>query len=414
MRKKIIKIISVIMIVTLFTTAFVTADVSADMSESQIRNEIEELEAESKKLEAEIRKYQNQINAQEKLKDAIEQKMAVVQRQINACNNQITSINSKIAANKAEIAKNNEQMEADKLAFKKRLRAIYMSNTGSNVQILLGAEDFSQFLQLSQLTASVSAHDKKMIEDIVEQIQKLEEKQKENNKLLEEQVAVKATIAEKQAELAKEEKQIQSVINSIRSDQKDVKDDNAAVEKDLKDMRDALNALMYESGDGTNMVYDGGAFLWPTPTISRVSSYFGSRWGRMHNGIDISNGRSMGAKIVAIADGVVETYWNSCKHNYGKDPLRTCCGNGYGNYVTINHGKSNGQYYIAYYAHMGSIVVRRGQKVKKGQIVGYVGSTGRSTGAHLHFGIMLQTRNSKGTVISSKWADPMKYYKKVG
>ena len=413
MRKNIIKFVSVISMVALFVTSAVSVNVNAAQSASEIQSEINELEQESKKLEAQIKSLQGQINEQTNLKKAIEDKMAVVQKQINACNSQINAINAQISANKAEIEKNNQQIENDKLVFKKRLRAIYMSNTGSNVQILLGAEDFSQFLQLAQLTASVSAHDKKMIEELVAEIKKLEEKQQQNQQLLKDQEAIKATIAEKQQELAKEEKQIQSVINSIAADQKEVKEDNARVEKELRDMQKALEELMYASGGGTNVIYDGGSFLWPTPTISRISSPFGPRWGKYHNGIDISNG-TYGAKVIAIADGVVETYSNSCNHNYGKKPLYNCCGNGYGNYITINHGQKDGKYYVAYYAHLGSIVVSKGQTVKKGQIIGYVGSTGRSTGAHLHFGIMLQTRNSKGVVTSSTWKDPMSFYKKVG
>lgn len=412
MRKPVIKIICIIMITVLFCSTFSVVPTSAATA-SELQNEINKLEQESKDLEAEIKKLKGQIDQQEKLKDAIEEKMAVVQKQINACNEQINAINKKIAANKAEIDKNNEQIEADKLSFKKRLRAIYMSNTGSNVQILLGAEDFSDFLQLSQLTASVSAHDKKMIENIVAEIKKLEEKQKENNKLLEEQVAIKNTISEKQKELAAEEAEIQSVINSINNDKSKVEADNAQVEKEIKAMEKDLNEILYSTGGGTSMVYDGGDFLWPTPTISNISSPFGQRWGKNHNGIDIANG-TWGAKIIAIADGVVETYSNSCTHNYRKNPLYTCCGGGYGNYVTINHGKKDGYYYVAYYAHMASIVVSKGSYVKKGQTIGYVGCTGRSTGPHLHFGICLQTRNSSGKVLSSTWKNPMNYYRKVG
>ena len=403
MHKKIIKLVSVLMMVVLFATTAVSVDISAATA-SEIQSEINDLEQQSKKLEAEIKALQGKINEQKKLKNAIENKMAVVQRQINACNNQINNINSQIAANKAEIEKNNKRIEEDKTAFKKRLRAIYMSNTGSNVQILLGAEDFSQFLQLAQLTASVSARDKRMIENLVSEIKKLEEKQVENQQLLKDQEAVKATIAEKQAELSKEEKQIQSVINSIAADQDKVEDENKLVENELKAMQRELNSILNASGNASgNVVYKGDAFIWPTPTISRISSYFGSRWGRAHNGVDISNG-TYGAKVVAIADGLVTTYSNSCKHNYGKKPLKTCCGSGYGNYITINHGTKDGKTYVAYYAHLGSIVVSKGQTVKKGQIVGYVGSTGRSTGAHLHFGIS----------VNGSWKDPMSFYKKVG
>ncbi len=404
MYKRYIKVISAVLAVALIFTAFFVADVGA-ATKSEIEQEISKLEAESKKLEAEIKEYQGKINKQKELKSAIERKMANVQSQIDACNRQINSINSKIAANKAEIKKNNKQIEADKLAFKKRLRAIYMSNNGSNLQLLLGAEDFSDFLQLSQLTASVSARDKKMIEELVAQIKKLEEKQEENKKLLEEQVDVKATIAAKKKELAKEESAIQSVISSINKDKNEAVNENAQVEKELKQMQNALTAILNAAnGSNVSVKYDGKDFLWPTPTVSRISSYYGPRWGRYHNGLDIANGNCWGDKIIAIADGVVTTYSNSCRHNYGKKPVRNCCGNGYGNYITINHGSKNGKNYVAYYAHMASIVVRKGQKVKKGQIVGYIGSTGRSTGAHLHFGI----------AVNGAWVNPMSFYKKVG
>ena len=404
MYKRYIKIVSAVLAFVLTFTAIFVADVGA-ASNSELQKEISQLEKESQKLEAEIKSLQGKINKEQALKNAIERKMANVQSQINACNKQISAINSKISANKAEIKKNNKQIEADKLAFKKRLRAIYMSNNGGSVQILLGAEDFSDFLQLSQLTASVSARDKKMIEDLVAEIKKLEEKQEENKKLLDEQIAVKKKIDEKKAELASEESKIQSVINSIRKDQNEVKDENAEVEKELKQMQNALNAILNaSSGSNVNVKYDGKDFLWPTPTVSRISSYYGPRWGRNHNGIDIANGNCWGDKIVAIADGVVTTYSNNCRHNYGKKPVRNCCGNGYGNYITINHGTKNGKTYVAYYAHMASIVVSKGQNVKKGQIIGYIGSTGRSTGAHLHFGI----------AVNGSWVNPMSFYKRLG
>ncbi len=405
MYKRYIKIVSVIMIMVLTFTAFFAGDVGAS-KKTELEQEISDLEKESQKLEAEIKELQGQINKKEELKKAIESKMANVQSQINACNKQINSINEKIADNKAEIDKNNKQIEADKLEFKKRLRAIYLSNTGSNLQILLGAEDFADYLQLSQLVSSVSAKDKKMIENLVAKIKKLEDKKAENEKLLSEQVELKASIDAKKQELAKEEKEIQSVISSIRQDQSDIKQDNAEIEKELKQMQKELTAILNAANNNnTSWVYDGKDFLWPTPTVSRISSYYGPRWGRMHNGIDIANGNCWGDKIVAIADGVVSTLSYGCTHNYGKKPVRNCCGSGYGNYITINHGTKDGKTYVAYYAHMApGAVVSVGQKVKKGQIVGYIGSTGRSTGAHLHFGI----------AVNGSWANPMSYYKRVG
>lgn len=397
MKQKLFKILSVMLIVACIGCTYVASvpQVTAATA-SEIQAEIDKLEKEAAALQAEINKLKNDIKAQQKLKSAIESKMAVVQKEIDACNRQIAEINKQIDDNKAAIEANNKQIEKDKELFKRRLRAIQMSNTGSKIQILLGAKSFSEFLQLSQLTTSVSAKDKKMMEDIIKEIDKLNKKIEENNKLLEEQSAVKATIAKRQSELQADANEIQKIINSINKDKNEVQADKNAVDKEIQQMENALNEILYGSAGG-NLVNDG-KFKWPT-TFKRISSYYGKRWGKMHNGVDISNG-SYGAPIYAMADGKVYQYYASCKHNYGKSPLKTCCGNGYGNYVAIDHGTYNGASYKAYYAHMGSVSVKNGATVRKGQIIGYIGSTGRSTGPHLHFGIMK----------NNAWVDPMKFF----
>lgn len=398
MQKHFIRIVSFVMSVVLFATAF-TVNGSA-LSASQIRDNISDLESQSKKLENEIKQLQGKINAQEELKSALEQKIAVVQKQINICNSVINKINSAISKNNAEIKKNNEQIEADKLEYKKRLRAIYMSNSGSNLQILLGAKDFADFLQLAQLTKSVSSRDKRLIEELVENIKRLEEKQKENEKLLNEQVEIKKIVTQKQQELQSENNAIQSVINDIDSDQSKLESTNANIEKQIKDYERTLNSMT--STGGTSFEYDGGDFLWPVPGYYYISAGFQSNDAvhkGHHNGIDIAGGGISGKPIIAISDGVVTKSNNSCTHNYKKNG--SCgCGGGYGNYVTINHGTKDGNTYVVTYGHMSSTAVRTGATVKKGQVIGYVGTTGWSTGYHLHFGIS----------VNGVWRNPMNYY----
>lgn len=399
MKLKSVKILSLFMSVALLAGAFAASPVSADKA-SDIRSEISRLRQQQKEQQAEINKLKSDASKQEQLKSAIEKKISLVQQEIDVCNRQISDINSRIAANKAEIAQKNQEIDNNKLAFKKRLRAIYMSNSGSNVQVLLGADDFSQFLELSQLTSSVSARDKLMIEEIVAAVKALEEKQAENNKLLEEQMTVKNNITQKQQELKSQSTEIQSVITRLKSDQNDVQKEKNATDAELKAKQQELNSILYSSSGG-NVVYDGGQFLWPT-TITKISSGFGARWGTNHNGVDISNG-TYGAPIYAIADGVVYIVKTGCPHNYPKNS--SCgCGGGYGNYVAIDHGKgSDGNSYKAYYAHMLSVAVSNGAHVKKGQIIGYIGCTGHSTGPHLHFGVM----------VNNSWVNPMRFYTKV-
>ena len=120
------------------------------------------------------------------------------------------------------------------------------------------------------------------------------------------------------------------------------------------------------SGSGES----SGSLMWPVPSIRNISSYFAYRWGRMHTGIDISGGNSYGKTIVA-ADGGVVSY---VKYS----------SSGYGNHVQINHG--NGVSTL--YAHSSKILVTPGQRVSKGQAIALIGSTGDSTGAHLHFEVI--------------------------
>ncbi len=402
MKKRIIKLICAVAVLSISLGIYFCVPAAA-ATESELRSEISKIQNEQNQLKSQINSLKSDKAKQQELKAAIEKQMSLVQKEIDLCNQEISSINSKIAANKAEIDKKNAEIEADKLAFKKRLRAIYMSSSDSNVQILLGADDFSQFLQLSQLTASVSARDKLMIQKIVEAVEALEAKQAENNKLLEEQKSVKATITAKQNELKAQSNEIQAVISQISKEQNEAQSEMDKNTKELAEMQKELTAILNSANSGTNVVYDGGQFLWPTPTITRITSYFGPRWGTNHNGIDISNG-TYGAKIVAIADGVVTRSVNHCTHNYPKSS--DCCGisgqgKGYGNHVVIDHGRgSDGSTYAAYYAHMSSVAVSTGQHVKKGQTIGYVGCTGYSTGPHLHFGL----------IVNGGWKDPMRYY----
>ena len=121
-------------------------------------------------------------------------------------------------------------------------------------------------------------------------------------------------------------------------------------------------------------------FAWPAPGFSYISSYFGSRWGRNHNGIDIGDAGIMGGSAIASQSGTVITVNNNCTHNYAKSS--SCgCGGGYGNYVVISHDGT----YSTLYGHLSYASVSVGDYVEQGQVIGAIGSTGFSTGAHLHF-----------------------------
>lgn len=356
---------------------------------NKLNSDIAALRQQASAIQSEIDKLKEDKSDKGAILSAIRKKIANTQAQIDRCNQEIASINSTISSNKAEIKSKEKEIEDDKLAFKKRMRAIYMSNSESSIQILLGAENFSDFLQLSQLTASVSAHDKRLMEDLKKEIVSLNGKIEENEQLLEQQVSIKATIDEQQGELSAQENEAAKIYNKVASEQaaqqSDLDSINAEVRRLQKQLEDNIAGGRY-----TSFINNNTGLQWPVSGFMNVTSHFGPRWGSYHNGIDISSGGIAGQPIRAIADGYVTLVYNGCSHNYGKSG--NCCGNGYGNYCTVNHGTLNingsSANYVAYYAHASRVIVSTGQYVKQGDVLGYVGTTGWSTGYHLHLGIL--------------------------
>ena len=325
---------------------------------------------------------------QKEIKDALDKQIAATQALINECLEKLNDLNKQIADKQREIDKLYEDMEDDKVLFKKRVRAIYMSGTGSNLQILMGAESFSDYLVLAQMTKSVSAKDSKIIQKIVDVIEKIEAEKAEIEKIAEEQDDIKAELDTQKKTLKSQVAEVNSVIKGIDSDIKKAQDD-------YNKASDEIDKLEYKppssSGGNSNLTADYTKFLWPVPGYYRISAGWQSNDSvhkGTHKGIDISTG-GVAANIVAVEDGYVYIVKNSCTHNYGKN--YSCgCGGGYGNYVAIDHGKgSDGKKYKSLYGHMTKALVKNGQYVKRGEVIGKVGTTGWSTGYHLHLEIIV-------------------------
>lgn len=134
-------------------------------------------------------------------------------------------------------------------------------------------------------------------------------------------------------------------------------------------------------GDGTDNNNTIKGYVWPVPGFYHLTSLWDEDRGSYNHGaLDIASAGVEGANVVAARSGIVDVAQNDCVHNWGKDS--SCgCGGGYGNWVRIDHGDG----YSTIYAHMSSITVGYGDYVEAGQLLGFVGSTGYSTGAHLHY-----------------------------
>lgn len=389
---KIQRIIAVVLCFVLFVGT-VSVQTSAKTA-SEIQQEIDKLEQEEKALEKELSALKSDKKEQQKLKNALDAKISNLQKQIDVCNDKIEANNKTIAKNEAEIAAQNAAMEQVIFEFKRRIRAIYMSGSlAGGLEVLLGADDFADFIALSQLTQNVSKRDRKMVDEIVGELEKIELKIKENEQLIKEQEEMKITLTKKQNELDKESSAILDVIKDIQSDQNAVNSQLYQTEQQIKKAEEELEAILQESNNEGIDVPFNSQFVWPCPGYTNITSGFGYRWGKLHKGIDIAQSGISGKKVVAAASGVVTVGCNTCTHNYGKyknGSVYSCgCGYGYGNYVIIDHGVHEGKYYRTVYAHLkpGSITVSTGEKVNQGQKIGAVGTTGNSSGYHLHFEI---------------------------
>ncbi len=160
--------------------------------------------------------------------------------------------------------------------------------------------------------------------------------------------------------------------------QLEYKNEAETLEKEIKAIIEASEKREFR-GDNPE-----GTFLWPVAGYKEISSEYGIRWGIMHPGIDIAGEDIKNADISAADAGVVMYAYNGCTHNYGKST--SCgCGNGFGNYCMIDHGGG----YVTVYGHAAEIHVSEGQYVSAGDIIGTVGSTGYSTGDHLHFEVRI-------------------------
>lgn len=211
-----------------------------------------------------------------------------------------------------------------------------------------------------------------------------EQKRKEEEARKQKEAAEAAAAAQRQQEAQQQQQQQQQNNSSSNSNSNSNSSGNSNSNSNSSNNNsssDNNNSNTTPSTDNNNS--SGGnssaGFTWPCPGFYTISSGYESRWGTFHGALDIAGGND-GAAVVASRGGTVVVAVSGCSHNYGKSS--SCgCGGGYGNYVVIQHDGT----YSTLYGHMASLTVSVGDTVSQGQTIGYVGSTGFSTGAHLHF-----------------------------
>ena len=383
-----------------------------DKQKSQNNAAIKELEEKIAALEGnkeEQEAYQQQLAEKIKLQN---ENIEILMNQIEDINNQILQKQDEITNLEEEISRQEVEIADGLEKFKLRIRAMYISGNDSLAAALVGATDFYDMLAKIELMSRVAKYDDELIEGLVAELN-------EYNQNIEILNSQKAELEVSMAELNVKKDEVQAALDALNADmqktqeeidriqlekeiaqksKEEMEKENEAIEAEreailaeiARQQEEARKAAQQKqnnssntSGNSGGSKYTGGPLKWPVPGFYGVSSEYGQRWGRLHAGIDIAGGGISGASIVAAESGTVGIVSQTCTHNYGKS--YSCgCGGSYGNYVTINHG--NGLSTL--YGHCSSIIVSPGEYVERGQVIGYVGSTGFSTGFHLHFEVI--------------------------
>lgn len=390
-----------LMITGIFTTEKAVAraagtEVSVDGEEEKSEPKVDTSELENQKqdtldkikdIKSDLKAVQGKIESLKNSKSSLQAYIVQLDKEANALQTKIQDLKKDIEAKEAEVdAAEEELAEAQAIAdkqyedMKKRIQYLYENGTPSYLELLLTSDSMADFLNRSTLAAQMTQYDRDMMSAYVAQKEAVEarkaelEEEKTELDLMaeaaqEQKSAVDALIKTKNAEIKNYQAQIDSESGSAAEYQEDLEEQEKLLDK-IEQQIAAAAAANAQDGDG-----DGGAsgFIWPCPSSRRITSYFGPRprptagASTNHKGIDI--GAGYGAAIVASAGGRVTTSTYSSSA---------------GNYIVISHGNGLSTVYM----HCSALYVSVGETVTQGQTIAGVGSTGYSTGNHLHFGVI--------------------------
>ena len=428
-RKTAVSIVAIVMAVLLLVSLMfsIIGSLGALAASSDFQDQIDELEQQKDQLQAEQAEMQANINellAQRETalerKALLDERNELAREQIELINEQIELYTQLVERKAAELEEAEAAETAQYELFCRRVRAMEENGSYTYLDILFNCTSLSEVLSAMDDIGEIMNADERLFRQYTAAREEVETAKAEYEATLD---GLDEKHAELEADKAELEAQIEEAVALIADLDEDIEQArqeylaNEAAEQALNSQMNSIAQQLWEleqqqqqqqkptqpdgnNGSGESGGESGGesavqppdtstvtgTYIWPTPSCTIVTSPYGNRphpiFGteRFHSGIDI--GAAAGASVLASDGGTVTvaTYSSS-----------------YGNYVMIYH--SNGTYTL--YAHMSSLAVSAGQTVTQGQTIGYVGSTGWTTGPHLHFEI----RNASGGTV-----DPLSYF----
>jgi len=330
--------------------------------QQKIQQQMELQQKKLKEKEAQKNTFIGQLNK-------LEDDMAEVQEDLNSLSRQLESAENQVALTSKELEQTEEELNQRLEVFSQRVKEVYINGQISYLEVAFQATSVSDFLTRFDLMEKLVEQDVEMLNEIETQKSEVEEKkaalEKQRNRILE----IKNATENQEKVLANKQDEKKQWIVKVEQDKKEVEKALDELERLSAQVAAQIKKIQLERAKNSKNQFSG-EFSWPTPGYTRITSEYGYRihpilkTKRMHTGIDI--GAPSGTSIKAADDGtVIFAGWLGA----------------YGNAVIIDHGSS----ISTMYAHQSSILVKENQDVKRGDVIGKVGSTGWSTGAHLHF-----------------------------
>ena len=383
---------------------------TAATSMSSLQNKLDKLSQSIEQHKKELSNAKKKEQAAKALESELKEKVTVVQSQISVLKGQIAEVQNSIGLKEQEIAAKEQQITekeaeiADQWGdFKQHMAAMQELRDGGSVAMLSAVNDLYELLTFNEVMQDISIKDTQILDNMKNAKEALE-----SDKLtLESQ---RSELQSKKADLDAQNSQMRAKQNELNSSvaaaqmsaaeaQQAQKDAQAAIESDEMNYEAVKKQIqkMIAAAAASKPTLSFTGFICPLKSYSRISSEYGWRKNpvtgvnKLHAGTDFA--APGGTPIYAAASGYVQVAgWSS---------------GGYGNYVIIYHGKmSDGNQYSTLYGHMRSVATSAGKYVQQGEIIGYVGSTGNSTGNHLHLEVW--KGGSKANAVNPRGYIPMK------
>lgn len=376
---------------------------------SGMEDKKDDLQSQNEQLEKEQKKTQEEIEQKEQKQKELAAQLSELDTKIKDSRAKLLELENQIAQKEQDIETVQQEVDKDTKTLQQRIKAIYMAGDTTNLEIILGAKDFTDFLDKLELVENISEHDSRLINDLKDSMSALNDEKAQLETAKQAQEEEQAYLDGEQAnyqQLAEENKELLNELYDVKVKTGEELDQNNAelkkLEKEIKEYYEEQKRKAEEekkrqeeaqknqnSGGGSSttdtsdVTPTGTGYQWPAPGYTILTSLWDEdRGSRNHGALDIAGGDIFGKKAVSAEDGTVVFTYSGCTHNWSKPMSYSCgCGGGYGNYIMIDHGGG----YSTLYAHLSSLAVSTGQTVKKGQVIGYIGTTGHSTGPHLHF-----------------------------